>query len=194
MFCLLASHMANPTYGGRVYIAGQKGRSRWVVENLKKICEKELPGQYKIEVVDVSNNPRATVENNLAALPAVFRTMPALVRKFVGNWANEDSELVDSSWSGKTNQRAQGVQGLPIVTKRPRNVPCSGGADEFTSPGNRSVMPWKFVPFRTLLKRDADVPSRLRKIRICPGRADDTTQLRMASELRACRFGDKSQA
>ena len=90
----LASRMANPTYVWRVYVAGQKGRSRWAVENLKKVCEKELPGQYKIEVVDVSKNPRAAVENNLIALPAVVRTLPAPVRKFVGNWANEDNELM----------------------------------------------------------------------------------------------------
>src|ERR1700722_19122324 len=90
----LASRMAKPTYVLQVYVAGEKGRSRWAVENLKKICEKELPGKYKIEVVDVSKNPRAAVENNLTALPAVFRTLPAPVRKFVGNWANEDDKLV----------------------------------------------------------------------------------------------------
>jgi circadian clock protein KaiB len=90
----LASRMANPTYIWRVYVAGQKGRSRWAVQNLKKICEQELPGQYKIEVVDVSKNPRVAVENNLIALPAVIRTLPSPVRKFVGNWANEDDKLV----------------------------------------------------------------------------------------------------
>jgi circadian clock protein KaiB len=86
--------MAKPTYLLQVFVAGEKGRSRWAVENLRKICEKELPGQYKIEVVDVSKNPRAAIENNLVALPAVVRTLPAPVRKFVGNWANEDHQLV----------------------------------------------------------------------------------------------------
>ena len=86
--------MAKPTYIWRVYVAGQKGRSRWAVENLRKICEQELPGKYKIEVVDVSKNPRAAVENNLTALPAVFRTLPSPVQKFVGNWASESNELV----------------------------------------------------------------------------------------------------
>jgi circadian clock protein KaiB len=90
----LASRMAKPTYVLQIFVAGEKGRSRLAVENLKKICEKELSGQYKIEVVDVSKNPRAAVENNLTALPAVFRTLPSPVRKFVGNWANEDHELV----------------------------------------------------------------------------------------------------
>ncbi|MBV9886820.1 MAG: circadian clock protein KaiB [Acidobacteria bacterium] len=64
------------------------------VQNLKKICDKELPGRYKIKVIDVSKNPRASVENNLTALPAVVRTLPSPVRKFVGNWANERLELV----------------------------------------------------------------------------------------------------
>jgi circadian clock protein KaiB len=92
--CSLASRVAKPTYVLQVYVAGERGRSRWAVENLKQICEKELPGQYRIEVVDVSKNPRAAIENNLVALPAVFRTLPSPVRKFVGNWANEDHELV----------------------------------------------------------------------------------------------------
>jgi circadian clock protein KaiB len=86
--------MARPTYVLQVYVAGETGRSRWAVQNLKKICEKELPGQYKIKVVDVSKNPRVAVENNLVALPAVVRTLPSPVRKFVGNWASEDDKLV----------------------------------------------------------------------------------------------------
>jgi circadian clock protein KaiB len=86
--------MAIPTYVLQVFVAGDKGRSRWAVENLRKICEKELPGQYKIEVVDVSKNPRAAIDNSLTALPVVVRSLPSPVRKFVGNWANEDHELV----------------------------------------------------------------------------------------------------
>ena len=90
----LASRMAKPTYVLQVYVAGQRGRSRSAIENLEKVCEKELPGQYKIEVVDVTENPRAAVENNLTALPAVFRTVPAPVRRFVGNWADVNYKLV----------------------------------------------------------------------------------------------------
>jgi circadian clock protein KaiB len=88
------TRMAKPAYVLQVYVAGERGRSRSAIENLKKVCEKELPGEHKIKVVDVSKNPRAAVENNLTALPAVFRTVPAPVRKFVGNWADENYKLV----------------------------------------------------------------------------------------------------
>jgi circadian clock protein KaiB len=90
----LASRMARPTHVLRVYVAGETGRSRSAVQNLKKVCEKELPGQYRIEVIDVSKAPQVAIENNLIALPVVFRTLPSPVRKFVGNWANDDHELV----------------------------------------------------------------------------------------------------
>jgi circadian clock protein KaiB len=86
--------MARPTHVLRVYVAGETGRSRSAVQNLKKVCEKELPGQYRIEVIDVSKTPQVAIENNLIALPAVFRTLPSPVRKFVGNWADEDYKLV----------------------------------------------------------------------------------------------------
>lgn len=86
--------MSAQTYTLHVYVAGDRGASREAVQNLKKICDKELPGQYKIEVVDVYKNPLAAIENNLTALPAVVRTLPSPVRKFIGNWANEKRELV----------------------------------------------------------------------------------------------------
>ena len=103
--------MARPTYVLQVYVAGETGRSRWAVQNIKKICEKELPGQYKIKVVDVSKNPRVAVENNLVALPAVVRTLPSPVRKFVGNWASENINWWGSNWSRKTNQKPESVPG-----------------------------------------------------------------------------------
>jgi circadian clock protein KaiB len=109
--------MAIPTYVLQIFVAGEKGRSRSAVENLRKICEKELSGQYKIEVVDVSKNPRAAVENNLTALPAVFRTLPSPVRKFVGNWANEDHELVGFELVTQ-DQRLQSENDDPGTSKK----------------------------------------------------------------------------
>jgi circadian clock protein KaiB len=88
------SRMARPSHVLQIYIAGEKGRSRLAVQNLKKICEKELPGQYRIEVIDVLKNPKVAIENNLIALPAVVRTLPTPFRRFVGNWANNNHELV----------------------------------------------------------------------------------------------------
>lgn len=104
--------MSDQTYTLHVYVAGDRGASREAVQNLKKICDKELPGLYRIEVVDVYKNPLAAIENNLTALPAVVRTLPSPVRKFVGNWANEKRELVGLGLI---------TQDKPKTTKRKRS-------------------------------------------------------------------------
>jgi circadian clock protein KaiB len=78
----------------RIYVSGQTGKSRSAVANLKKVCEKEIPGQYEIEVIDVSKNPKVAIDNDLVALPTVIRTLPAPIRKFVGNWSDEKGDLV----------------------------------------------------------------------------------------------------
>jgi circadian clock protein KaiB len=82
--------MARPLYVVRLYIAGNKGRSSGAVENLKKLLDKGMPGQYNLEVVDVSKSPVLAREHDLIALPTIIRTLPAPVQKFVGNLSDEN--------------------------------------------------------------------------------------------------------
>ena len=44
-------------YNLRLYIAGQTPKSIAAIANLKKICEKHLPGRYEIEVIDLIKDP-----------------------------------------------------------------------------------------------------------------------------------------
>jgi hypothetical protein len=93
-------------------VAGDRGPSRAAVHNLLKICDKELLGRYEIEVVDAYKNPRAVIENNLIELPAVIRTLAAPTRRFVGNWMNENHQLVGFGLVSKDKLKA---------TKQPRS-------------------------------------------------------------------------
>jgi circadian clock protein KaiB len=78
----------------RIYVAGEIGRSRGFVERIKTAFDKEMPGQYRYEVVDVSKNPKMVRKHDLVALPTVIRTLPAPMRKFVGNLTDENGEIV----------------------------------------------------------------------------------------------------
>jgi circadian clock protein KaiB len=82
-------------YEFRIYVAGSIGRSRGAVDNLRRLCEREIPGQYQIKVVDVSKDPTLAKENNLIALPVVVRTLPAPVQ-FIGNWNQRRSRMARS--------------------------------------------------------------------------------------------------
>ena len=83
-----------PIFVLQVYVAGGKPNSRLAVENLSSICHKTLSGRCKIDVVDVSKNPKVAAENNLIALPAVVRLHPLPRRKYIGNCANESKALI----------------------------------------------------------------------------------------------------
>jgi circadian clock protein KaiB len=86
--------MARASYVLRIYIAAGHAPSQGVVEKITTFLDGEMPGQYKFEVVDVSKNPEMTREHNLIALPTIIRTLPAPVRKFVGNLADESGRIV----------------------------------------------------------------------------------------------------
>ena len=42
----------------RLYVAGQTPKSLTAFANLKKICEEHMAGKYRIEVIDLLENPR----------------------------------------------------------------------------------------------------------------------------------------
>jgi circadian clock protein KaiB len=99
--------MAKPQYVVRIYVAGNTGKSSGAIENLKRILDKEMPGQYNIEIIDVSNKPALAREHNLIALPMIIRTLPAPVRKFVGNLSDENGVSVGFDLMQRTSKGQQ---------------------------------------------------------------------------------------
>ena len=47
-----------PMYELRLYLAGHSPKSVRAVENLRRTCEEYLPGRYRIELVDLLENPQ----------------------------------------------------------------------------------------------------------------------------------------
>jgi circadian clock protein KaiB len=81
-------------YKFSVYIAKHTSRSDSALERLKKICEENVPGDYEIEVVDIAKRPDLAKDRQIVASPAVFRTLPAPLRKSIGDLSNEDKALL----------------------------------------------------------------------------------------------------
>ena len=78
----------------RLYVAGQTPKSIEAFANLKKICETHLKGKYKIEVIDLLENPELAKGDQILALPTLVRKLPEPVKKIIGNLANEEKVLV----------------------------------------------------------------------------------------------------
>jgi circadian clock protein KaiB len=77
-----------------LYIAGETSKSRSALANLKKICSERLDGSYRIEVIDLLNNPKLARDHQILALPTLVRQLPVSMRKIIGDLSNTERVLV----------------------------------------------------------------------------------------------------
>ena len=75
-------------------MAGQTPKSRKAFANLKRICEEHVAGQYRIEVIDLLENPGRAQEDQIVAIPTLVRKLPEPMRKIIGDLANTERVLV----------------------------------------------------------------------------------------------------
>jgi circadian clock protein KaiB len=78
----------------RLYVAGKTARSVAALENLTKLCEEHLHGQYKIEVVDLLVHPKLAKGDQIVAIPTLVRKLPPPIRKVIGDLSNAERTLV----------------------------------------------------------------------------------------------------
>jgi circadian clock protein KaiB len=78
----------------RLYVAGQTPKCLTAFANLKKICEEHLEGKYRIEVIDLLINPLLADGDQILALPTLVRSLPAPVKKLIGDLSDTERVLV----------------------------------------------------------------------------------------------------
>ena len=78
----------------RLYVAGQTAKSKAAIENLQRICEEYLPGRYKVEVIDLLENPKLAKGDQIVAIPTLVRKLPDPVRRVIGDLSNVEKTSV----------------------------------------------------------------------------------------------------
>jgi circadian clock protein KaiB len=85
---------ADTEYLLRLYVAGKTAKSLQALHNLKQICEDHLAGRYRLEVVDLIENPALAHGDQILALPALVRQLPPPVKKIIGDFSSAERVLV----------------------------------------------------------------------------------------------------
>jgi circadian clock protein KaiB len=78
----------------RLYVAGQTPRSVTAFGNLKKICENHLKDRYRIDVIDLLEQPHLSKGDQILAIPTLVRKLPPPVRKIIGDLSDTERVLV----------------------------------------------------------------------------------------------------
>jgi len=78
----------------RLYVAGQTPKSLTAFRNLKLICENHLKGRYRIEVIDLVDQPHLSKGDQILAIPTLVRKLPQPMRKIIGDLSDTERVLV----------------------------------------------------------------------------------------------------
>jgi circadian clock protein KaiB len=89
-----ASDMTSEIFDLRLYVAGQTPKAVRAFANLRRICDEHLAGRYRIEIIDLVDNPALGRGDQILALPTLVRRLPYPIKKIVGDLSNTDRVLV----------------------------------------------------------------------------------------------------
>ena len=81
-------------YELRLYLAGHSPKSVRAVENLRRACEEHLAGRYRIELVDLLEDPQLARGDEIIAVPTLVRKLPQPVRRIIGDLSDTEKLLV----------------------------------------------------------------------------------------------------
>ena len=74
-----------PPYIMKLYITGASPNSIRAVANLKSICETYLQGNYKLDIIDVHQQPLLAKEEQIVALPMLIKIAPLPIKRLIGD-------------------------------------------------------------------------------------------------------------
>ena len=74
-----------PVWHLRLYVAGETPRSIAAISTLRGLCEKHLPGIYRIEIIDLMKNPELAGSDQIVVVPTLVRKLPPPIRRLIGN-------------------------------------------------------------------------------------------------------------
>jgi circadian clock protein KaiB len=82
------------TYVIKLYVTGQTPRSGRAIDNLRRLCEEELQGQYDLVVIDVLERPQLAEDEKILATPTVVKELPLPIRRIIGDLSDSERVLL----------------------------------------------------------------------------------------------------
>ena len=84
---------ATERYVLTLYVTGATAGSLRAIANMKAICEQYLRGRYELEVVDIYRRPDLLRRDQIVAVPALIKKLPAPLRLLVGDLSRTEQVL-----------------------------------------------------------------------------------------------------
>ncbi len=90
----LLSRSDQPSYVLRLYVTGTTPRSARAIASVRKICDEHLHGRYRLEVIDLYQQPELAQAEQIVAAPTLIRKLPEPVRRVLGDMSKTERMLI----------------------------------------------------------------------------------------------------
>jgi len=77
-----------PPYLLKLYITRWATSSHRAVTNLTELIKEHFPLTYRLEIIDISQQPQVVIAENITAVPLLLRETPGPVKRMVGDMSN----------------------------------------------------------------------------------------------------------
>jgi circadian clock protein KaiB len=99
-----ASAEGDTPYGLMLFVAGDEPNSRLARQNLAKLCEDELKGQCRLDIINVLEDFDTAMKYGILLTPTLLRVQPEPRVTLIGNLSNLEKVYqalhVDESYDG----------------------------------------------------------------------------------------------
>jgi circadian clock protein KaiB len=86
----------------RLYVAGATDRSSQAIRRARQLCDTKLKKNFKLEVIDVYQQPILARDGQIVATPTLVREFPQPVRRLIGNLTDTIGLFVGLDLNTKT--------------------------------------------------------------------------------------------
>lgn len=80
-------------YVFHLFVAGILPNSVRAIVNMDRICEKYLEGRYKLEIIDIYQQPEQALTEDIIAVPVLIKKFPLPEERLIGDLSNTESVL-----------------------------------------------------------------------------------------------------
>lgn len=81
-------------YTLKLYVTGNTPRTERAIQNLRRICDEMLAGQYRMVVIDVLERPQLAENERILATPTLVKQLPPPLRRIIGDLSDVEKVLL----------------------------------------------------------------------------------------------------
>jgi len=78
----------------KLYVTGNTPRAEKAISILRKICDEELEGKYRLHVIDILEHPQLAEDEKILATPTLVKELPEPLRRLIGDLSNKEKVLL----------------------------------------------------------------------------------------------------